>query len=85
MPRISKQLSLQEAIELSIKNSKQLKASEARNEQARGALKEAKDNRLPNATVSGSYLRLATPNVSLKTKGIWKRSLTVPVVAAFLQ
>jgi len=64
----TKQLSLQEAIDLSIKNSKQLKASEARKEQAAGALKEAKDNRLPNASISGSYLRLASPDVSLKTK-----------------
>jgi len=61
-------LSLQEALQLSIKNSKQLKASAARNEQAKGALKEAKDNRLPNATFGGSYLRLASPHVSLKTK-----------------
>ena len=67
-PGYNKQLSLQEAIDLSIKNSKQLKASEARNEQAAGALQEAKDNKLPNATVSGSYLRLASPNISLKTK-----------------
>ena len=64
----TKQLSLQEAIELSIKNNKQLKAAEARNEQAAGGLKEAENNRLPNATVSGSYLRLATPNVTVKTK-----------------
>ncbi len=64
----TKPLSLQEAINLSITNSKQLKASEARNEQAAGALKEAKDNRLPNAGISGSYLRLATPVISLKTK-----------------
>jgi outer membrane protein len=64
----TKQLSLQEAIDLSIKNSKQLKASEARSEQAEGALKEAQNNRLPNASVSGSYLRLTTPDVSLKTK-----------------
>ncbi len=64
----TKSLSLEEAIQLSIQNSHQLKASEARNEQATAALKEAKDNRLPNARVSGSYLRLATPNVSFKTK-----------------
>lgn len=64
----TKQLSLQEAIDLSIKNSKQLKASEARIEQATGALKEANDNRLPNASFSGSYLRLASPNISVKTK-----------------
>ncbi|MEO8765127.1 MAG: TolC family protein [Ginsengibacter sp.] len=63
-----KQLSLQEAIELGIKNSKQLKASEARNEEATGALREARDNKLPNASFSGSYLRLTSPNVSVKTK-----------------
>jgi outer membrane protein len=65
----TKQLSLKEAIELGIRNSKQLKASESRSEQAGGALKEAQNNRLPNATISGSYLRLTTPDVSLKTKG----------------
>ncbi|MGZ4035125.1 MAG: TolC family protein [Bacteroidia bacterium] len=64
----AKQLSLQEAIDLSIKNSKQLKASEARIEEATGALKEAQDNKLPGASVSGSYLRLTTPTLSLKTK-----------------
>jgi outer membrane protein len=64
----TKQLSLQEAIDLSIKNSKQLKASEARIEEAAGALKEANDNKLPNASFSGSYLRLASPNISVKTK-----------------
>ncbi|MEP6927297.1 MAG: TolC family protein [Ginsengibacter sp.] len=64
----TKKLSLQEAVELSIKNSKQLKASDARNEEAAGALKEAENNKLPNASISGSYLRLITPNVSVKTK-----------------
>ena len=43
----TKSLSLQEAIDLSIKNSNQLKASQARIEQATGALQEAKDNKLP--------------------------------------
>jgi outer membrane protein len=63
-----KQLSLQEAIDLSLKNSKQLKASDARLEQAAGAVQEAKDNKLPNASVSGSYLRLASPTIAIKTK-----------------
>ena len=72
----TKQLSLQEAIELSIKNSKQLKASEARNEQAAGALKEAEDNKLPNASISGSYLRLSNPHVSLKTKAFGRADST---------
>jgi outer membrane protein TolC len=64
----TKQLSLQEAIDLGVKNSKQLKASEARKVQADAALGEAKDNRLPNADISGSYLRLTRPDISLKTK-----------------
>jgi outer membrane protein len=64
----SKRLSLQEAIDLSVKNSKQLKASQARIDEATGALNEAKDNRLPNASVSGAYLRIPNPTVSLKTK-----------------
>ena len=64
----TKQLSLKEAIELGVKNSKQLKASASRTEQAGAALQEAQNNRLPNASISGSYLRLTTPEVSLKTK-----------------
>jgi outer membrane protein len=64
----TRQLSLQEAVDLGIKNSKQLKASGARIDQADAALQQAKDNRLPNASISGSYLRLAAPNVTVKTK-----------------
>ncbi len=63
-----KHLTLQEAIDLSIKNSKQLKASQARIDEATGALSEAKDNKLPNASISGAYLRIPNPTVSLKTK-----------------
>ncbi|MEO6290163.1 MAG: TolC family protein [Ginsengibacter sp.] len=61
-------ITMQDAINLSIKNSKQLQASAARNEQAAGTLKEARDNKLPNVNVSGTYLRLANPNISVKTK-----------------
>ncbi len=61
-------LTLQEAIDLSIKNSKQLKASQARIDEATGALNEAKDNRLPNVSISGAYLRIPNPTISLKTK-----------------
>ncbi|MDQ6903585.1 MAG: TolC family protein, partial [Bacteroidota bacterium] len=46
----TRQLSLQEAIDLGIENSKQLKASDARIDQADAALQQAKDNRLPNAS-----------------------------------
>ncbi len=63
-----KPLSLKEAIDLSIKNSKQLRASQARIEEAEGALRQAKDNQLPGASVSGTYMRLTTPTISTKTK-----------------
>lgn len=61
-------LSLTEAIDLSIKNSKQLKSSQAKIEEATAALKEAVERKLPDAGVSGSYLRLNKPNIDLKTK-----------------
>lgn len=60
-------LSLTEAIDLSVKNSKALKGSAARIAAAQAAVAEARDRRLPDASVSGSYLRLNKPNVSLKT------------------
>ncbi len=63
-----KRLTLQEAISLSVQNSKQLKGSQARIEEATAALKEAVQRRLPEANVSGSYLRLNNPNVDLKVK-----------------
>src|SRR6478672_3126298 len=63
-----KPLGLQEAIDLSLKNSKQLKSSQAKIEEATAALKESVEKRLPDANVSGSYLRLNSPNVDLKTK-----------------
>ncbi|MCW3118045.1 MAG: TolC family protein [Chitinophagaceae bacterium] len=61
-------ISLNEAIELSIKNSHQLKNNQAKIEEATAALKEATEKRLPNASVSGSYLRLNSANFDLKTK-----------------
>lgn len=65
-----KPLSLQDAISLSLKNSHQLQASAARNDQAAAELRQAMDNKLPNASISGSYLRLANPNISVKTKAL---------------
>jgi outer membrane protein TolC len=63
-----KSLSLSEAIDLSIKNSHQLKNSEAKIEEATAALKEAVDKKLPDASVSGSYLWLNNPNITMKNK-----------------
>jgi outer membrane protein len=63
-----RQLTLNDAIDLSIKNSKQLKNSQARIEQATAALKEAVEKKLPDAGISGSYLRLNSANFTLATK-----------------
>jgi len=63
-----KPISLNEAIELGLKNSKQLKNSEAKIEEATASLREAIEKKLPDAKVSGSYLWLNNPNIDLKIK-----------------
>ncbi|MEO8820582.1 MAG: TolC family protein, partial [Ginsengibacter sp.] len=63
-----KKLSMQETINLSLKNSHILQASSARIEQAQAAVKQATNYRLPSANISGSYLYLANPSYSLKLK-----------------
>lgn len=61
-----KPLSLNEAISLSIQNSKQLRVGHAKVDQATASLKEANERQLPDVSVSGSYLRLTQPNIDLK-------------------
>ena len=63
-----KVLTLDEAIDLSLKNSHQLKGDKAKIDEATAALKEATEKRLPSATVSGSYVRLNTANIVMNTK-----------------
>jgi len=62
-----KQLTLQEAIDLSLKNSKQLQINSEKIKEATAALKEAEEKRLPDASVSGAYMRLFGSKVDLKT------------------
>lgn len=57
-------LSLKEAISLSIQNSKQLKLSQTKIDAAMSSVKEAKNAQLPEASISGSYLRINEPNIS---------------------
>lgn len=57
-------LSLNEAVSLSISNNKSLKQSQYALEGAKAGVQEAKERRLPDVKVSGSYMRLNTPNVS---------------------
>ena len=61
-------ITLNEAIDLGIKNSKQLKNSQAKIEEATAALKEALNNQLPDAKLSASYLWLSSANVDMKLK-----------------
>jgi outer membrane protein len=63
-----KNVSLSEAINLGLQNNKQLKVSQARIDEATASLKEAVQKRLPDASVSGSYLRLSTANIKMATK-----------------
>lgn len=64
----TRKLSLQEAIELALKNSGQLQGAQAKIEEATAALREAVERKLPDVNASGSYLRLSHANVDLKTK-----------------
>ena len=54
----ARKISLDEAIDLSIKNSKPLRAAQARIQQAVANTTISKQNQLPDLKISGSYLRL---------------------------
>ncbi len=64
----SRNLTLDEAIQLSLANSGQLKIANAKVDEAIAVAHEAWNNHLPDAKVSGSYLRLNSPDVDLKVK-----------------
>jgi outer membrane protein TolC len=61
-------VTLSEAIDLSLRNSKELRNSRAKVDEATAVLRQAKDNQLPDLKVSGSYLRVTQPNIDLKIK-----------------
>ena len=65
----TKNLTLKEAIDLGLQNSKQLKLGKAKIDEAVAATKEATEKRLPDFSVSGSYLRVNKPDVNFKTGG----------------
>lgn len=64
----NRNLSLDEAVQMSIKNSGQLKLANAKVDEAIANYKDAWNNHLPDVKVTGSYLRLDNPNVDLKVK-----------------
>ena len=61
-------ISLEETINLAVQNSKQLKLNQAKIQEAIAATKEAEDKRLPDASVSGSVLKMTHPQITLQTK-----------------
>jgi len=64
----SRTLTLKEAIDLTLANSRQLKLNEAKVLEASANIKEAEEKRLPDAGVSGSYLYLPVrPTINLKS------------------
>ena len=64
----SMDLTLDEAINLALKNSNQLKLSNAKVDEAIANYHEMWDNHLPDLKISGSYLRVDNPTVDLKVK-----------------
>ena len=62
----AKVLSLNEAVEMGIKNSKNIKIDAAKVSQATADLLEAKNRQLPDFKLSASYLRLGNTSVDLK-------------------
>lgn len=69
-------ISLAEAIELGIKNSKNLEISRAKILEAQAMLEDAKNRQLPDLNISGSYLQLNSANIDLKSAGSGSSSNT---------
>lgn len=65
----TKQLSLDEAIQLSLQNSKQLKLSNIKVDEATAVLHQSQNNMLPDLKASASYLHINKPNIDLKSGG----------------
>jgi len=68
MAQTSRVITLEEAVELSLQSSKQLKLSQTNVELAKLNVRQIKENQLPSLSVSASYLRLNTPNIDLKIR-----------------
>jgi outer membrane protein TolC len=70
MAQDTRKLTLHDAIELSLKNSKVLKNNEAKVMEANANIREAEDKRLPDAGISASYMYLPVkPAIEMKTGG----------------
>ncbi|MEO6915105.1 MAG: TolC family protein [Chitinophagaceae bacterium] len=65
----TRNITLKEVIDLSIKNNKELKYNKAQILEAIAATKEAMERKLPDVKVSGSLMALNNPHINLKTGG----------------
>src|SRR5690349_2982483 len=61
-------LTLAEAVSLGVQNSSNLKLSNEKINEATAVLAQSKENRLPEASISGAYLRLTEPKIDMKAK-----------------
>ena len=64
----TKTLTLEQAIQMSLNNSGQLKLDKAKVDEAVGYSQEAWNNHLPDLKATGAYMRLNNPSVDLKVK-----------------
>ena len=74
-----RKISLEEAIDLSIKNSKPLRAAHARVDQAAANTTISKQNQLPDLKISGSYLRLTQPSIDMQYKSNSGGTASAPI------
>jgi outer membrane protein len=65
----TKRLTLKEAIDLALLNSKQLKLADAKVQEAQARVAQAKDKAWPEVKASATYLRINTPNVTMQNSG----------------
>jgi outer membrane protein len=69
----TRKLTLKEAIDLGVTNSHLLKNNKAKIDEAIAAVREANERKLPDFSISGSYLYLPVqPNINLKTDSAGK-------------
>lgn len=59
-------LTLEEAVRMGLEHSNHLRLSQAKVDEAKAALRESKERRLPDFSISGAYMRLNQPDVDLK-------------------
>jgi outer membrane protein len=74
----TKTLSLDEAVQLGIQNSKQLKRSQYKIDEALARLDQAKDARLPDARVSFQYLHALMLSRLIRIPGLTKDPIKLP-------